>query len=140
MSPAGLMGNPKDINRPVLGPLGLLGDEPGVVFGGLNFLHPPGRGLAGEGRGVSKFLKLVLGEEPAVGQSGPDILQVDDALDLGLEGLADLVQQGGQGAIVGGLLDPGTGSADLGNLFEVCFQGICHASPKSIMPRVKAIG
>jgi hypothetical protein len=47
---------------------------------------------------------LILGKEPAVGQTGPDILQVDDALHFGLEGLANLVQQVGQGSAIGSLL------------------------------------
>jgi len=60
---------------------------------------------------ITGHLKLLLGEEPAVGQVGPLVLQVDDALDLGLEGLADLVQQIGQGAVIGSLLDGLTGIA-----------------------------
>ena len=79
--------------------------------------------------GVGELLKLLLGEKPAVRQAGPLVLQIDDALDLGLEGLADLVQQVGQGPVIGGLLDPGARSADLGKLLEVDFQGIHGASP-----------
>jgi hypothetical protein len=63
--------------------------------------------LAGEKGSVSEFLELLLGEKFSIRQTGPHILQVDDALDLGLQGLADLVQEGGQRPIVGGLLDPG---------------------------------
>ena len=42
---------------------------------------------------MGKFLELVLGEKPAIGQAGALVLQIDDALHLGLEGLADLVQE-----------------------------------------------
>jgi hypothetical protein len=52
------------------------------------------------------------------------VLQVDDALNLGLEGLADLVQQVSQGPIIGGLFDGSDGGADLVKLFEVGFEGI----------------
>jgi hypothetical protein len=100
-------------------------------------MTPPGRGLAGQGLEVGEFLKLVLGEEAAVGQAGAHVLQVDNALDFGLEGLADLVQEVGQRAVIGGLLDPGAGSANLRKVFEVGFERVTH---KGIMPRVKRFG
>jgi len=70
---------------------------------------------------------LLLGEKPAVRYAGPHVLQVDDALDFGLEGLADLVQEVDQGVVKGSLLDPGAGGADLPKLLEIGFQGI-HAA------------
>jgi len=47
---------------------------------------------------------LILSEETVIGQAGAHVLQVDDALHFGLEGLANLVQQVGQGSAIGSLL------------------------------------
>jgi hypothetical protein len=45
-------------------------------------------------------------------------------LTLDLEGVADLVQEGGKGPVIRGLLDPGTVTAVLPKFFKVGFQGI----------------
>jgi len=74
------------------------------------------------------------------GQSAwSSVLGADDLPNFGLKALADLVQKIGQGPIKGGLLDLGSGRADLRKFFEICFQGIHAASPKTIMPRVKEL-
>ena len=52
---------------------------------------------------------MILSEETVIGQAGAHVLQVDDALHFGLEGLADLVQQVGQGTVIGSLIDGRTG-------------------------------
>jgi hypothetical protein len=47
----------------------------------------------------------------------------------GFESLADLVQQIGQRAVIGGLLNGRAGNVDFGKLFEIGLQGIHRASP-----------
>jgi hypothetical protein len=48
---------------------------------------------------------LVLGEKPAIKEVGPLALQVNGALDFGLEGLADLIEKIRQGSVIRSLLD-----------------------------------
>ena len=67
----------------------------------------PGLGSASAWR-----LELVGGEQAAVGHARPVVAEVDDAADLGLERLADLVEQVGQGRVVGRFRHAGPGGAD----------------------------
>lgn len=85
------------------------GRDPSVVPDGFHLHHTAGGGLAGQRRRIGEFLKLLLGEKIAVRESGVLILQVDDALPLWLEGTADLVQEDGQGTVIGGFFNPGPG-------------------------------
>jgi len=78
------------------------------------------------------------GSRSSVKHPGTRVLQVDATLDLGLEGLADLVQQVGQGAIIGGLLDGRAGRADFDLVSKAGSRGfigphlkaLCHKGRK----------
>ena len=61
---------------------------------------------------VGKYDRVNRGKRVAVRQASPEILQVADAPDFGIEGLADIVHEGGQEAIIGSLLDGRAGCAD----------------------------
>ena len=49
--------------------------------------------LAGQWFGFGRFLELVWGEQAAIGKTGPPVFDIDDATDLGLEGLANFVEE-----------------------------------------------
>ena len=66
-------------------------------------------------------------EQPAVGDAGAGVLQVDEAAHLGLQLAADLVQQGGEGAVARGLRHR-PGEAVGGELDQVGFEGV-HGVP-----------
>src|SRR6185437_4140281 len=69
------------------------GDDPGSIAGGLRFDHAAGGQSSVKKTDVGIRLNLFVREEAVVGQAGPAILQVDDAVDARLQRLAEGVQQ-----------------------------------------------
>ena len=63
--------------------------------------------------------ELVCREQPAVGDAGAGVLQVDEAAHLRPQLAADLIQQVGQGAVTRSLGHGGAGGADVAQFGEV---------------------
>ena len=83
------------------------------------------RQLAGQWLGA--LLELAGHEQAAVGDAGAGVGQVDEAAHLGLEVVADVVEQRGQRAVAGGLGHGAARGADVAQLGEVGFEGV-HGS------------
>src|SRR5665648_1294358 len=100
-----------------------IGDDARVVADRLRLDGAAGGELAAE-RLRPALRELAGREQPAVGDAGAGVLQVDEAAYLGLELGADLVQQVGQGAVARRLGHGGAGGADVAQLCEVGLSGV----------------
>ena len=117
------------VGVPVTGDLRAAGRCQGVVGGRLDFDGSPRRRCA-EKR-LLAALKLVFGEEAAVGNAGALVGDVHDAAHTGLEFLADGAQEIGQGRIIGSLGDGRAGRAEVAQIAKVGLQWMVHKLDES---------
>ncbi len=100
------------IQVPVAGHLIARRDGGGVRGGPLDLHHAAGGQQAGQRVRRALTRQLIGGEQCPIGQPSPGATGVDDALHARPQVAAHLVEQGGQGGVVGGLLHARAGEMD----------------------------
>ncbi len=69
------------------------GGDPGVVAGGFDLDCAAARFLSGQGFGVLESLKLIFGEQSAVGKASASVSEGENATDFGFEFSAYCVEE-----------------------------------------------
>ena len=111
------------IPAPVIFDLLRLRDPPRVRAGRLG-LDSASRRDGARAQVIHVIPGLLLGKQTTVRYPGPGVLKVDDALHLGLECLADLVEQGGERGVVRGFLHRRAGGAHGPEFLKVGLQRV----------------
>ena len=110
------------VRSQVLLDLPAFGDRLHVGPGSLGLDRSAGGQLSGLGRAVGLPLELVGRKQPAVGHSRPEVAEIHDATDLGLERLSCRIEEGRKGRVVRCLGHAPARSVNRLQLGEVVFQ------------------
>jgi hypothetical protein len=111
-------------------------DDVGQLLGSRLDFEDPARGIESAERGFLIGVPELVGrEEAAVGQAGATVLELDNAVDLGLEAVPDSIKQFGQRALAGGFPGGSAAVAGFTQFGQVYFQRVhAHEYPDRRRP------
>ncbi len=111
------------MSAPIAADLLAVRDDPGIIFGWLDFDDAASRHLGKVWRIVlASLLELIFSKETAIGTSRAAIFELEDAADFWFERFADFVKKIGEGRVIRRFVNRFTRGTDVAERGEIRFE------------------